>query len=166
MLIHNELECARYSYCLNAHFEFSHAHFKNSIGYQRTKETGSLSLLSRCTSEREIAQQLGVDRSTISRDIKALKIECQKFVYDLAKSDLAYYYKQSIGGIEEATKEFLKIYNDSTVPIREKLLALKLIIQSDEARFRLLSEGPSVLAIKSLEDRLNRIEGMEGQIHR
>ena len=60
-----------------------------------------------------------------------------------------------------------KIYNDSSVPVREKLLALKLIIQSNEARFRLLSEGPSVLVIKSLEDRLNRIEGMgENQIHR
>ena len=59
------------------------------------------SLLSRSATEKEIAQQLGVDRSTINRDIRALKIECQRFVYDLAKSDLAYYYKQSIDGIEE-----------------------------------------------------------------
>ena len=29
----------------------------------------------------------------------------QQFVFDLAKSDLAYYYKQSIDGIEEAKKE-------------------------------------------------------------
>lgn len=28
----------------------------------------------------------------------------QQFVFDLAKSDLAYYYKQSIDGIEEAKK--------------------------------------------------------------
>jgi hypothetical protein len=41
----------------------------------------------------------------------------------LAKSDLAYYYKQSIDGIEEAKKESWKIYIDQTVPIREKLLA-------------------------------------------
>ena len=81
----------------------------------------------------------------------------------MAKSDLAYYYKQSIDGIEEAKKESWKIYNDQTVPIREKLLALKLIIQSDETRFKLQSEGPSLLAIKSLEDRLNRIERMGEQ---
>ena len=54
-------------------------------------------------------------------------------------------------------------YNDQTVPMREKLLALKLIIQSDETRFRLLSEGPGLLAVKSLEDRLNRIERMGEQ---
>jgi IS30 family transposase len=44
--------------------------------------------------ETEIAKELGVDQSTISRDIKVLKELSQRFVYDLAKSDLAYYYKQ------------------------------------------------------------------------
>ena len=110
-----------------------------------------------------MAKQIGVGQATISRDIKVLKGEAQQFVYDLAKSHLAYYYKQSIDGIEEAKKESWKIYNDQTVPMREKLLALKLIIQSDETRFKLLSEGPGLLAVKSLEDRLNRIERMGEQ---
>ena len=47
--------------------------------------------------------------------------------------------------------------------MREKLLALKLIIQSDETSFKLLSEGPGLLAVKSLEDRLNKIERMGEQ---
>ena len=37
--------------------------------------------------ETEIAKRLGVDQSTISRDIKELKKMSQQFVYDLAKSD-------------------------------------------------------------------------------
>ena len=49
-------------------------------------------------------------------------------------------------------------YDDDAVPVKEKLLALKIVIQSNEARFKLLSEGPSMLAIKSLEDRLGKIE--------
>jgi IS30 family transposase len=116
------------------------------------------SLLSKSFSETEIAQQLGVDQSTISRDIKVLKESAQQFVYDLAKSDLAYYYKQSIDGIEEAKKESWKIYNDQTVPMREKLLALKIIMQADETRFKLLSEGPAVLAMKHLQERVSQIE--------
>jgi len=36
--------------------------------------------------EQEIADKLGVDRSTISRDIKALKLLSQRFVFDLVKS--------------------------------------------------------------------------------
>ena len=46
-----------------------------------------------------------MDQSTISRDIKVLKENVTAIVFDLAKSDLAYYYKQSIDGIEEAKKE-------------------------------------------------------------
>lgn len=78
------------------------------------------SLLSKSFNETEIGQQLGVDQSTISRDIKVLK-ESAQHVYDLTKSDLAYYYKQSIDGIEEAKKELWKIYNDQTVPMREAI---------------------------------------------
>jgi IS30 family transposase len=119
------------------------------------------SILAQSMTEYEIAQQLNVDQSTISRDTKALKKSSQQFVYNLAKSDLAYYYKQSIDGIEEAKREAWKIYHDNNnneVSVKEKLSALKLIIDSNEARFKLLSEGPSVLAIKSLEERLNKIE--------
>ena len=44
-------------------------------------------------------------QSTIRRDVNVLKEMPQQFVFDLAKSDLVYYYKQSIDGIEEAKKE-------------------------------------------------------------
>ena len=87
----------------------------------------------------------------------------QRFVYDLAKSDLSYYYKQSIDGISEANKEAWKLFQDEMVPVKEKLLALKIIIQSNETRFKLLSEGPSVLTIKSLEDRLSKFESSNQQ---
>jgi IS30 family transposase len=125
------------------------------------------SLLAESMIESEIAQILNVDQSTISRDVKVLKELSQQFIYDLAKSDLAYYYKQSIDGIEEAKREAWKRYhhnNNNEVSIKEKLSALKLIVESNELRFKLLSEGPSVLAVKSLEERLNKIE-IAGQIN-
>ena len=55
--------------------------------------------------EREIASQVNVDQSTVSRYITALIKMSQQFIFDLAKADLAYYYKQSLDGIEEAIKE-------------------------------------------------------------
>ena len=54
------------------------------------------SLLAQSMTEQEIADKFGVDRSTISRYIKTLKLLSQRFVFDLSKSDLAYYYKQCI----------------------------------------------------------------------
>ena len=67
--------------------------------------------------ETEIAQELKVDQSTISRDIKVLKELLQRFVFDLAKSDLAYYYKQCIDGIEVRRKgwEIFKGQNNSNL---------------------------------------------------
>jgi IS30 family transposase len=59
------------------------------------------SLLAQSMTESEIAEKLNVDQSTICRDVKVLKELSQQFVYDLAKSDLAYYYKQCIDGIEK-----------------------------------------------------------------
>jgi hypothetical protein len=123
------------------------------------------SLLAQSMIESEIAQELKVDQSTISRDVKALKELSQRFIYDLAKSDLAYYYKQSIDGIEEAKKEAWRIYhnNNNEVSVKDKLSALKLIVEANESRFKLFSEGPSIMNIKSLEERLNKIE-IAGQI--
>jgi IS30 family transposase len=123
------------------------------------------SLLAQSMTENEIAHELNVDQSTISRDVKALKELSQRFVYDLAKSDLSYYYKQSIDGIEEAKREAWRIYhhNNNEVSVKEKLSALKLIIEANEARFKLLSESTSILAVKVLEERLNKIE-IAGQI--
>jgi DNA-binding NarL/FixJ family response regulator len=52
------------------------------------------SMLAQSMTETEIAEQLDVDQSTISRDVKVLKKKCHNNFFDLAKSDLAYYYKQ------------------------------------------------------------------------
>jgi IS30 family transposase len=121
------------------------------------------SLLAQSMTETEIAQELNVDQSTISRDVKALKQLSQQFVYDLAKSDLAYYYKQSLDGIEEAKREAWKMIRNNSLNEKDKLLALKLIKECDEAKFSLLETGLSVMNIKSLEERLNKIE-IAGQI--
>ena len=120
-------------------------------------------LLAQSMTESEIAQELKVDQSTISRDIKVLKALSQRFVFDLAKSDLAYYYKQCIDGIEEVRRkgwEIFKGQNNNLTP-KDKLLALKVIRECNESKFALFKEGPSIMHIKSLEERLQTIESRE-----
>ena len=70
-------------------------------------------LLAQSMTETEIAHELKVDQSTISRDIKALKELSQRFVFDLARSDLAYCYKQCIDGIEEVRRKGLGDFQSS-----------------------------------------------------
>jgi IS30 family transposase len=118
------------------------------------------SLLAQSMTEEEIAHELNVDQSTISRDIKVLKQMSQQFVYDLAKSDLAYCYKQCINGIEEVKRKAWEIdrSNDDSLTIKDRLLALKLAKECDEVKFALFKDGPSIMNLKALEERLNKIE--------
>ena len=55
--------------------------------------------------EVDIAAKLGVDNTTISKDVKALKLISQQFIYDITKSDFTYYYKQCLETGETSTTE-------------------------------------------------------------
>jgi hypothetical protein len=44
---------------------------------------------------------------------------------------------------------------------RDKLLALKLIMECNEAKFALFKEGPTIMQVKSMEERLAKIESRE-----
>jgi hypothetical protein len=44
---------------------------------------------------------------------------------------------------------------------RDKLLALKLIMECDEAKFALFKEGPAIMQVKSMEERLADIESRD-----
>jgi IS30 family transposase len=128
---------------------------------ERRKKVSSL--LAQSMTETEIAEELKVDQSTISRDVKALKQLSQQFIYDLAKSDLAYYYKQCLNGIEEVKRKAWEAYRstNSSLKLKDKLLALKLIRECDEAKFALFKGSAVVMNVKSLEEKLNKIESRQ-----
>jgi IS30 family transposase len=121
-------------------------------------------MLAQSMTESEIAKNLNVDQSTISRDIKALKKMSQQFVFDLAKSDLAYHYQQCINGIEEVRRKAWEWIRDDEeqqqqlLTLRDKLLILKLIKECEEGKFALFKDGPSIMNVKSLEERIHQIE--------
>jgi DNA-binding transcriptional ArsR family regulator len=133
------------------------------------------SLLAQSMTECAIAQELRVDQSTISRDIKVLKQQSQQFVYDLAKSDLAFYYKQCIDGIEEVKRKVWEMLrknnnnddnyennnNNNSLSEKDKLSALKLIKECNEAKFSLFKDDPSIMNLNSLEERLMVIENRQ-----
>ena len=118
----------------------------------------------------EIAKELGVDASTVSRDIQYLISQSHNYLNTLAKEALPFMYQTSIEGIKSVLKECWKIYaaesnnNDSKnkdMTWFHKLAALKLAKECNEALFKLTAEGPSVMYVKLLEERLARIEVRE-----
>jgi hypothetical protein len=121
--------------------------------------------------QQQIAEKLGCDQVTISRDRKALNNLARSFIFNLARSDLGLFYKGCLDGIEEAKKECWRIYAEySQAPsldnARYRILALDTAIKAEKERFRLLSEGPSVLALQGMNQRLDQIEqGYNDQRH-
>ena len=109
-------------------------------------------------SETEIARELDCNVSTICRDIKYLKKLSQQFVFDLAK-DLGFYYKSCIDTMNEIQQKCWNIYNnDDQISQKDRLLALKIIKETCESKFSLIEKGPSVMALNSLQERIEKIE--------
>lgn len=76
-------------------------------------------------------------------------------------------YQTSIEGIRNILKECWNIYtiegNDDDINSKDvtwfhKIAALKLAKECNEALFKLTADGPSVMHVKLLEERLERIE--------
>lgn len=118
-------------------------------------------MLAMAISEGDIAHELGVDRSTINRDKKAIKEESQQFIFNLAKGDLSYHYVQKLDSLEQTKREAWSVFNNTTDETlnkdKVKLLALKIIITADEAAIKLLSEGPGIMAVQSLQQQVETI---------
>jgi hypothetical protein len=77
-------------------------------------------------------------------------------------------YKTSIEGIREVLKECWNIYEstDESINYFQRLAALKLAKECNEAQFKLLSEGPSIMYVQNLEEKLTQIEEIQQQRQR
>lgn len=66
-------------------------------------------------SEVEIAAKLGVDNTTISKDIKAMKLISQQFIYDITTSDFTYYYKQCLDMVKFILRKQCEIVDKANI---------------------------------------------------
>ena len=108
----------------------------------------------------EIAKELGVTPATISRDINYLVGQSQNYLNDLARETLPFMFETSIDGIREVLKECWTIYQstDESINWFQKLGALKLVKECHETRFKLLTEAPSLMMVKTFEEKLTQLE--------
>lgn len=108
----------------------------------------------------QIANELKVDPSTISRDIQYLSKESSNNLDSLVKETLPFLYQTSIEGIKNILQECWNIYQSENTSVNylHKLNSLKLAKDCQESLFKLVSEGPSLLHLSQLEERLILVE--------
>jgi IS30 family transposase len=137
---------------------------KNNVVAINERRQKLWTLLTRGLKTHEIAKELNIDQSTISRDIKYLTEQSHNYLNDLAKETLPFMYQTSIEGIRDIIKECWSIHqseDNSRVNMYQKLAALKLIKECHKAVFHLVDSGPSVMYLKQLQERLVLIENRQ-----
>jgi predicted transcriptional regulator len=127
----------------------------------RERREDVLVLLTKGMKGYEIAKELGLDASTVSRDIQYLISQSHNYLNTLAKEVLPFMYQTSIEGIRNVLKECWNVYTTESnreITWFHKLSALKLAKECNETLFKLIAEGPSVMYVRLLEERLKKIE--------
>ena len=114
----------------------------------------------------EISKELRVNQSTVTKDIKHFAGQSQNYLTNMARSTLPLMFQTSIDGIREVLKESWKIYqsDDTKISWLHRLNSLRLAKECNESIFNLVLQGPSVLAVRQLEERLVLLEsrGLNG----
>jgi transcriptional regulator with XRE-family HTH domain len=101
-----------------------------------------ISLYSKGLTQAEIAQELGVDQSTVSRDLQFIKQEAKKKIEKYLNEDILFEYLRYIAGSNEVTRELWGIVQNENVTTKDKTNALSLLMQSYNKRLQVLMCGP------------------------
>jgi hypothetical protein len=104
-----------------------------------------------------IIKTLGSTQTIIYNDINFLTEKSKQYVYDMAKGTHVLMYQRAIEGIALALSEAWNKFNDSSVPEKQKLGYLRLTKECNESMFSLTANGVSVLALKNIIERANRL---------
>jgi transcriptional regulator with XRE-family HTH domain len=101
-----------------------------------------ISLYSKGLTQAEIAQELGVDQSTVSRDLQFIKQEAKKKIEKYLNEDILFEYLRYIAGSNEVTRELWGIVQNENITTKDKTNALSLLMQSYNKRLEMLIGGP------------------------
>ncbi len=120
-----------------------------------------ISLHSKGLSQSEIAEELGVDQSTVSRDLQFIKQEAKKKIEKYLNEDILFEYLRYMAGSNEVTRHLWEIVQ-SEQNTKDKTNALSILMQCYNKRLEMLIGGPEsyMNAKKSIsevkfQDRIN-----------
>jgi hypothetical protein len=110
--------------------------------------SGIISLYSKGLNQTEKASELGIDQSTVSRDLQFIKQEAKKKIEKYLNEDILFEYLRYMAGSNEVTRQLWDIvqHEENT---KDKMNALSLLMQCYNKRLEILIGGPeSYLNVK------------------
>jgi predicted transcriptional regulator len=109
---------------------------------KQNRLTKVISLYSKGLNQEEIARELRVDQSTVSRDLQYIKHEARIKIEMYLRKDILFEYVRYMAGSNEITRHLWEIVQDNDTTIREKTNALSCLMQSYNSRLQTLTSGP------------------------
>lgn len=100
-----------------------------------------ISLYSKGLTQSEIASELSVDQSTVSRDLQYIKQEAKRKVEKYLNEDILFEYLRYIAGSNEVTRELWELVQDEDNN-KDRMNALSLLMQCYNKRLEMLIGGP------------------------
>lgn len=122
-----------------------------------------LCLLAQGHCESEIATELKVGQSTISRDIVALNKESLNIIKTVEKDYYPLEFRNIIDSIRQVSKKAWDIINDETEKWtnKDKINAMKLIVDVSRTKFEILQNGLLNLTVNQLREKIEKLQDQE-----
>ena len=100
-----------------------------------------ISLYSKGLTQSEIASEIGIDQSTVSRELQFMKQEAKKKIERYLNEDILFEYLRYIAGSNEVTKHLWELVQNEE-NAKDKMNALSLLMQCYNKRLQILIGGP------------------------
>lgn len=122
----------------------------------RRRRAKVLDMYNKGATETEMAEALGVDQSTINRDIRALSTRAVDELGELFDERLELECTRLISGIDGATKMMWELLGDKDLPARQRMSAQALLLKCYDARKEFM---PEMLSAKVYAEQRDRLHG-------
>ncbi|MGH9982535.1 MAG: hypothetical protein ACRD8W_01095 [Nitrososphaeraceae archaeon] len=108
-----------------------------------------LRLHTRGLNQEQIAQELRIDQSTVSRDLHLVQQESKNHVEKYMREDILLEYLRYLVGSNEITRTLWEMVQNKDTTRKEKMNAISLLMQIYDSRLQRLTAGPeSFLNVK------------------
>ena len=102
-----------------------------------------ISLYSKGQSQAEIATKLGVNQSTVSRDLNEIRKQSRKTVEEHVVKDALFEYYRWAATVDEVTKKAWEIAEDEKASQKSKIEALAFLMNCYNKRLEAMVGGPA-----------------------
>jgi hypothetical protein len=100
-----------------------------------------ISLYSKGLTQSEIASELSIDQSTVSRDLQFIKQEAKKKIEKYLNEDILFEYLRYMAGSNEVTRHLWELVQNEE-STKDRINALALLMQCYNKRLEMLISGP------------------------